>query len=78
MDIGSVCFYCTVVPPCGIYECLELIIRTVTNSYYVGVDVKTKQAMIFTEDMIDTYVFRTRSDAVQALKEFKDKNDKGE
>lgn len=78
MELGSTCFYCDVVPQCGIYECEELKIRTKTDDYYVGVNTKTKQARPFTENMIDTYVFVHRIDAVQALRKFKEDNDNGE
>lgn len=75
MDVGSKCFYCIVVPSCGIYECEELTIRTTKATYYVGVNTKTKQALVFTPDMIGTYVFNTRYEAIDALKEFRGKND---
>lgn len=75
MDIGDTCFYCVIVPQCGTYECEELKIRTVTEKYYVGVNVKTKQALVFTPDMIGTYVFNQRYQAVEALKEFRGQND---
>ena len=75
MEIGDTCFYCIVVPQCGTYECEELKIRTVADRYYVGVNVKSKQALMFTPDMIDAYVFRQRYEAVEALKEFRGRND---
>ncbi len=73
MQIGDTCYFCNVIPKCGIYECEELKIRTVADRYYVGVNIKTKQAIVFTEDMIDTYVFVHRIDAVQALREYEEK-----
>jgi len=75
MEIGNICYYCIVVPACGIYKCEELRIRTAKDDYYVGVSEKTSQAMIFTNDMIGTYVFSTRHEAVDALKGFQEKND---
>ena len=75
MEVGGTCFFCSVVPACGIYECEELKVRTATDTYYVGVNDKTKQAMMFTPSMIGTYVFNNRYEAVEALKEFKSKND---
>jgi len=75
MEKGDIVYYCQVVPNCSIYEILELKLRTIENDYYVGVDEKTKQAQIFTPSMIDVYVFRHRSDALEALKVFRGKND---
>lgn len=75
MEKGDVVYYCEVVPNCSLYEILDLTIRTVGENYWVGVDEKTKQAHMFTPDMIDVYVFRHRSDALEALKVFRGKND---
>ena len=71
MQKDDVVYFCQVIPNCNIYEILELKIRTVTEKWYVGVDEKTKQAQIFTEDMIDQYVFTHRVDALEALRNFK-------
>ena len=75
MDIGNHVYYCEVLPNVGVYEIIELIIRTVGDGYYVGVDEKTKQAQLFTTNMIDEYVFVSRADAIEALKIFRGKND---
>lgn len=71
MEKGDRVYYCEVVPNCSIYEVLELVIRTVADNYYVGVDHKTNQAHIFTNDMINQYIFTTRHEALDALKEFR-------
>ena len=75
MEIGTTCYFCNVVPQCGIYDCEELKVRTVAANYYVGVNVKTKQATVFTDDMMDKYVFMHRIDAVEALRNFKGQGD---
>lgn len=76
MSKDDVVYFCEVIPNCGIYEILELTIRTVSDKgWYVGVDKKTKQAQMFTEDMMDKYVFHNRSDALEALKTFRSKGD---
>ena len=70
MKKGDKVYYCEVVPNCDIYEVLELTIRTVEDGWCVGVDEKSKQAQLFTENMLDKYVFHHRVDAVEALKKF--------
>lgn len=75
MIVGDTCYYCSVVPSCGIYEIEELKIRTVGDGYYVGVNDKTKQASLFNEDMIDVYVFNHRIDALEALRKFRGQNE---
>ena len=73
MEKGDVVYMCDVVPNCSIYEVFELTLRTVEDTYAVGVDKKSKQAYMFTPDMIGDYVFNHRIDAVDALKGFKEK-----
>lgn len=72
MEKGDKVYFCDVVPNCDIYEILELTIRTVMDTWCVGVDEKTKHAQLFTNDMIDKFVFRHRVDALEALKQFKE------
>lgn len=76
MEKGDRVYFCDVVPSCSIYEILELTIRTVADGWYVGVDEKTKQAHLFGADMIDEYVFKNRSDALEALKVLRSKGEK--
>lgn len=71
MSKGDHVYLCEVVPSCGIFELLDLVIRTVTDTYAVGVDEKTKQAHLFTYDMMDEYVFHHRIDALEALRDFR-------
>ena len=76
MDKGDKIFLCDVVPNCNVYEIIELTIRTVGDGWYVGTDEKTKQAHLFQNDMIDKYVFKFRTDALEALKIFRAKGEK--
>ena len=76
MKIGDTVFFCDVVPNCSTYEILELILRTVADGYCVGVDTKTKQAHLFTNNMVDKYVFTNRSEAIEALKIFRLEDEK--
>ena len=76
MEKGDRVYMCQVVPNCGIYEILELVIRTVAEDYAVGVDETTRQAHLFTYDMLDKYVFNHRIDAIEALKIFREQGEK--
>ena len=76
MQIGDRYYLCDVVPNCNIFEIIDLDIRTVKDDYAVGVDSKTKQAHLFKYDMLDKYVFKNRSDALEALKVLRSKGEK--
>lgn len=75
MEKGDVVYYCDVVPSCNTYEIVELVIRTIGEDWAAGYDAKTKQAHLFKFDMFDKYVFADRYSALEALKEFRGKND---
>lgn len=53
----------------GIYDLCELIIRTVTDTYFVGVDKHDKRARLFSASDINKIVFKNRNDCLNVLKE---------
>ena len=53
----------------GIYDLYELSIRTVEDTYFVGVDKKDKRAFLFDYDAIGEYIFTNRKDALNKLKD---------
>lgn len=70
--------YCTrIIPNVGIYEVCELRIRTVRDTYFVGLDEHDKHACLFSEEHLDKLVFKEKKDALKAVKELK-KNGKGD
>lgn len=75
MQVGDKMYMCLVVPNCGIYDVLELTIRTVMDTWAVGVDTHTKQAYLFGYNMIGKYVFTSHGDAQEALLEFRAKTE---
>ena len=42
----------------------EITIRTVTEDYFVGTDLETSQALLFTYDELDEVVFQDRDAAM--------------
>ena len=42
---GDILYVARIIPSCGIYEIIELKIRTVEDTYFVGTDKYTKQAI---------------------------------
>lgn len=66
---GDILYYSRINPKAGIYDLCELKIRTVTDTYFVGVDKKDKQAHIFGYNDVDNIVFEDRDVALQKIKE---------
>ena len=65
----DIVYYARIVPNSGIYDLYELSIRTVEDTYFVGVDKKDKRAFLFDYDAIGEYVFTNRKDALNRLKD---------
>ena len=44
---GKIVYYARILRPVGIYEVIELFIRTVDDDYFVGIDKHDKHAYLF-------------------------------
>ena len=62
-------YYTRIIPNCGIYDVLELKIRTVTDTCFVGVEKRDKQCFLLSYNDIGKIVFKDRKDAVMKVKE---------
>ena len=71
INTGGIVYYARALPNAGLYEVLELKIRTKMNDFYVGVDEKTKQAFCFYEKDIDQIIFTSRKKALEVVKDIK-------
>ena len=61
-------YYARIIPNTGIYEVCELIIRTVTDDYFAGMDKRDKRTYLFGYNAIDNTVFVDRKDALNKVK----------
>lgn len=66
---GSTVYYAQCLEPVGVFEVLELIIRTVEDTWFVGIEKKDKQALLFNNKDIGTHIFFDRKDALMTVKE---------
>ena len=66
---GQILFYARVIEPVGIYEVLELKIRTVEDTYFVGTEKTTKHAYLFGNSALNKLVFKDRKKALNIVKE---------
>jgi len=60
-------YYARILPPVEIYEVCELIIRTVKDTWFVGVDKRDKRAYLFSYNDIDKDIFFDRSFALSKV-----------
>lgn len=67
LNKGDILYFSRIIPKTGIYDVCELYIRTVEETYFVGVDKKDKQAHIFGYDRINEDVFDNRKDALNKV-----------
>lgn len=66
---GDVVYYAQCLDSVGVFEILELTVRTVEDGWYVGIEKKEKQAHLFFEKDIDKCIFFDRKDALMTVKE---------
>lgn len=66
---GDVLYYARIFPQTATYEVDEICIRTVTDTYFVGTEKRTKQAFLFGFNELGESVFREREDALALVKE---------
>ena len=66
---GDVLYYAQILENVGVFEVLEVTLRTVEDTWMVGVETKEKQAHLFYKKDIDKCIFFNRHDALMTVKE---------
>lgn len=70
----DVVYYARIIPKLGIYDVCEIIIRTVEDTWFAGIDKHDKKAYLFPNKYIGDKIFFHRDEALQkVLKEEQDK-----
>lgn len=65
---GQEVFWTRIQPSMGVYDLIDLKLRTVTDEWFCGTDKTTKQAYLFDSSAIGDTVFMNRSDALKVIK----------
>ena len=65
--IGDVVYYARIIPTLGIYDACELKIRTVADTYFVGMDKRDKRVYLFSYNAVGKCIFSNRKDAVHKV-----------
>ena len=66
---GDIVYWARIIPNCGIYDVYELKIRTITETYFVGIEKREKHAYLFGNENIGKVVFKDRKDALNKAKD---------
>lgn len=70
---GTIVYYARSMENTGTFEVLDIRVRTVENTWFVGVENRSKHAYLFSYKNIGKTVFLNRKDALTVVKE-KEKN----
>ena len=65
----DIVYYTRILPASGIYDVLELKLRTVENDWFVGIEKRDKQAFLFHDKDINKTIFTNRKDALNVVQE---------
>ena len=60
----NIVYYARIMPKLGIYDVHDLKVRSTEDTYFVGVDVRSKHSFIFSYKDIGKAIFLNREDAV--------------
>ena len=69
MKKKDILYYARIVPKTGIYEVCELLIRTIEERYFVGIDKRDKHAYLFLYSDMNKIVFENRKEALKRVKD---------
>ena len=65
----DVIYYAHIIPKLGVFDLCEIIVRTIEDNYFVGIDKRDKRAYPFSYKDFDNIVFLKRGDALNKIKE---------
>lgn len=69
MKKKDIVYYARIQPSLGVYDVLELIVRTVEKDWFSGMDKRDKRVYLFNNKDIDKLVFTDRKVALNKVKE---------
>ena len=69
LEKGQIVYYARIIENVGIYDVLELKIRTVADTYFVGTEKNSKHAYLLSNSYLNETVFYDRKQALKIVKE---------
>lgn len=64
---GQILYYARILPNSGVYDVIDLKIRTVEKDWFCGTDKFSKQAFLFDNEDLERTVFTNRNDALELV-----------
>ena len=58
-------YYARILPQVGIYEVCEIVVRTITDTWFAGIDKRDKRAHLFSNNDIGKIIFHEREMALE-------------
>lgn len=65
----EIVYFAHIIPQLGIYDVCEIIIRTIEDDYFAGIDKHDKRAYLFSYNSINKTIFKDRKDALAKVKQ---------
>ena len=65
----DILYYARIFKKLDVYDVVELSVRTVRDTWFVGVEKRTEHAYTFSTDLIGKTVFQNREDALKIVQE---------
>lgn len=73
---GNIVYYARIMPNLGIFDVYDIKIRTITDTWFSGVEKRDKKVFLFPYSAINEYVFLNRKDAVDVATNAEESNKK--
>ncbi len=73
MKRGDKLYFARTHPSLGVYELLDLIVRTIEDSWFSAFEKKTGRAYLFSYNDIGSIIFTNRFEALKVVKEIEAK-----
>lgn len=74
IKVNDIVYFARIIPRLGVYDVYDLKIRTVEETYFVGIDKGDKKSYLFSYEDIGKTVFLNRMNAVTKANEAEDNN----
>ena len=65
---GQKVYYARILEPVGIFEVIEIKLRTIEDTWFVGTENRSKQAYMFSKNMLNKTIFFNRDEALAVVK----------
>lgn len=72
---GDVLYYNRIIPTCGVYDLLEVKVRTIADDWFCVTEKHTKQAYLFSYNKLENGVYRDRKLALKEIKKIQNRKE---